>query len=177
MEQIRFLPNGFSWNLIFEIFPKICWANCSFIWNLTKITGTWHEVRCTLVIISRLIRLRMTNVLERRCTKNQYKHFMFSNTLFRKSCCYETMYKNMVQPDRPHSAIWCIRIACWIPTTINTHSEQVMLVPFPLQQWFQERPSSLRYTYNACLVDVWFITNKLCKLMYCDLSEDIEVVD
>jgi hypothetical protein len=32
--------------------------------------------------------------------------------------------------------IWRMRIACWIPTAINTHSEDVILIVCPLQQWF-----------------------------------------
>ena len=42
-----------------------------------------------------------------------------------------------------------IRIACWIIKATNTHSEYVILVAFPLQQWLRERVSMLRYTYNA----------------------------
>ena len=35
--------------------------------------------------------------------------------------------------------------ACWIPQAINTHSEYVIIVAFPLQQWLQERASMLRF--------------------------------
>ena len=48
--------------------------------------------------------------------------------------------------------IWRIRIACRIPKAINTHSQYVILIAFPLQQWLQERASLLRYTYIVCLV-------------------------
>jgi len=34
----------------------------------------------------------------------------------------------------------------------NTHSEYVILIAFPLQQWLHERASMLRYTYIGCLV-------------------------
>jgi hypothetical protein len=49
-------------------------------------------------------------------------------------------------------AIWRTRIACWIPKATDTHSEHVILVAFPLQQWLQECASVLRYTYLACIV-------------------------
>jgi len=49
------------------------------------------------------------------------------------------MWKNTVEPDRPLVTIWCIRVACWIPKATNTHSEYVMLVVFPLQQWLYAR--------------------------------------
>jgi len=34
----------------------------------------------------------------------------------------------------------------------NTHSEYIIVIAFPLQQWLHERASILRYTYIACLV-------------------------
>jgi hypothetical protein len=45
-----------------------------------------------------------------------------------------------------------MRIAFWLPLGTNTHSENVILISFPLQQWLQERVSTLRYTYPACIV-------------------------
>jgi hypothetical protein len=33
-----------------------------------------------------------------------------------------------------------------------THSEYVVLIAFPLQQWLHECASLLRHTYTACLV-------------------------
>ena len=44
-----------------------------------------------------------------------------------------------------------MRIACWIPRAADAHSEYVIFGVFPLQLWFHERPSMLRYTYVACL--------------------------
>jgi hypothetical protein len=48
--------------------------------------------------------------------------------------------------------MWRMRIACWITKATNTHSEYVIVIAFPLQQWLHERASMLRYTYIACLV-------------------------
>jgi hypothetical protein len=58
----------------------------------------------------------------------------------------------MVEPDRPQVTIWRMRTACWIPKATNTHSEYVILIAFPLQQWLNGRASMLRFTYIACLV-------------------------
>ena len=44
-----------------------------------------------------------------------------------------------------------MHIACWMTKATNTHSEYVILIAFPLQQWLHERASMLRYTYIACL--------------------------
>ena len=62
------------------------------------------------------------------------------------------MWKNTADPDRPQMAIWRMRIACWITKATDTHSEYVMLIAFPLQQWLHESALLLRYTYIACLV-------------------------
>jgi len=49
--------------------------------------------------------------------------------------------KNLVDPDRPQMTIWHLRIACWIPKATNTHSENVTIIAFPLQQWLHGRAS------------------------------------
>ena len=71
--------------------------------------------------------------------------FMFNNFFSENRAVYELMWKNMVEPDRPHMTMWCMRFACWITKNIDTHSEYVILIVFPLQQ-------RLRYTYVACPV-------------------------
>ena len=37
-----------------------------------------------------------------------------------------------------------MRVACWITEAIDTHSEYVILIAFPRQQWLSERASILR---------------------------------
>jgi len=62
------------------------------------------------------------------------------------------MVKNMVQPDRLHVTI---QYFTWPSHSghlrLHRHSEYVILIAFPLQQWLRERTSMLRYTYIACL--------------------------
>jgi hypothetical protein len=42
-------------------------------------------------------------------------------------------------------------------TRKHAHTDQyVILIAFPLQQWFRERASMLRYTYIVCLVKYIF---------------------
>jgi hypothetical protein len=62
------------------------------------------------------------------------------------------MWKNIVEPDRPRTTIWRMRLIC--PTTTNTHSQYVILNDFPLHKLLYERSSFLRYTrtYIVCLV-------------------------
>jgi hypothetical protein len=58
------------------------------------------------------------------------------------------MWENIVEPDRPQMAMWRMRIACWIPKATNTHSEYIILIALPLQQWLHERASVVRYTQH-----------------------------
>jgi len=51
--------------------------------------------------------------------------------------------------------IWRIRIACWITNATNTHSECVVLIVFPLQQWLHVLAGMLGYTY--CNQTFWYI--------------------
>ena len=59
-----------------------------------------------------------------------------------------------------------MRIACWIPKDTNTHSEYVILIAFPLQQWLHERTSVLRYTCILCLVKTCSETPKDDQLLF-----------
>jgi len=43
--------------------------------------------------------------------------------------------------------IWRMRVACWITKATNTHSEYVILIAFPLQQWFTR--TSLNVTLHV----------------------------
>jgi len=60
--------------------------------------------------------------------------------------------------------IWRMRIECWIPKAIDTHSECVKLITFPLQQWQHERSSVLSYIRISGLVNCLF---KLSGLVNC----------
>jgi hypothetical protein len=51
--------------------------------------------------------------------------------------------------------IWRMRIACWITKATDAHSECVILIAFPRQQWIREHTSMLRL-YVHCLSCVYF---------------------
>jgi len=55
---------------------------------------------------------------------------------------------------------WRVRIACWITTATDTHSECVILIAFPRQSRLHQSAPMLRHTYNACLVLSYNFTNK-----------------
>jgi len=90
-----------------------------------------------------------TKVVEK--VKRRFLHSVTSPPPQNRACC-ETMWKNVVEPDRPQMIIRRMRIACWIPKATNTHSEHGIFIVFPPQQWLHERASMLRYMYIASLV-------------------------
>ena len=57
------------------------------------------------------------------------------------------MWENVVERGRAQMAIWSMRIECWITQATNAHSEHVIIIAFPRQQWLRERASLLRVTY------------------------------
>jgi hypothetical protein len=63
------------------------------------------------------------------------------------------MWKNIVKRGRPQMTIRVgrIRLACWVTNAKNAHSEYVIIIVFPQQQWLHERTLMYRYTYIACL--------------------------
>ena len=78
---------------------------------------------------------------------------MFSDFSFSENgASYGIMWKNILEPQKPYRIICLMCISCWVPKPTNTHSENVILIAFVLQQWLHERSSMLRYTYIACLV-------------------------
>ena len=84
-------------------------------------------------------------------------HFLCSVTSSENRAIHEIMWKNVVQSDRAQMTIWRTCIACWIPKATDTHSEYVIRIAFPLEQWLCERASVLFYTYivlfvNDCIV-------------------------
>ena len=73
------------------------------------------------------------------------------------------MWKNVVDPERPHTTIWLMRLACWIPeaTHTNTHTHththtlricNTRTFAFPRQHWLCDRVTLLCNTCIACLV-------------------------
>ena len=69
--------------------------------------------------------LRMINVWNKSCRRNQNAHFMFSNFLPEKCVVYEIMSKNVVEPESPQMTIWLMRVAGWISKTTRAqeHSD------------------------------------------------------
>jgi hypothetical protein len=80
---------------------------------------------------------------------DKIKHTFYSQKPFPKNhAVYEIICKNMVQPDRPQMTIYYG--ACWINMATDTHSEYVIFINSPKQQWLGDRATMLRL-YIHCL--------------------------
>jgi len=93
--------------------------------------------------LSSLLRMRHVSYIS--CRGNQNIHFIPNNHFSENRALYEIMWKNIVGRDSPQMTIWCMRIACWITKATNTHSEYVILIAFPQQQWWHQSAPVLRY--------------------------------
>ena len=79
-------------------------------------------------------------------------HILRPITLFRKSC---RLWDNVEKYSTARQAtdgniIRRMGIAYWITEATDTHSQHVILIVFPLQQWLHERAPVLR-SYVHCL--------------------------
>ena len=86
-------------------------------------------------------------------------HFFF----FEDRAVNEIMWKNIVERGRPQITIQRIRIAFWIHNVTNTHSEYVILIASPLQQWWHERALIVRLYVLACLVIFFLVPPSNCR--------------
>jgi len=132
--SVRMERLGSHWTdfheILYEYFSKKkLWRTLKFHYNRTRITGTLHEDQYNFLIISRSVLLRMRNVSDKVCRGNKNTHFALSNFSFNRAV-YETMWKNMVQPDTPQMTIWRMSVAYCITKGTKTHSQYVIITLF-----------------------------------------------
>ena len=109
------------------------------------ITGTWHENLRTFMIISCRILLRTRNVSDNVVQKVK-THCMFN---FQKLC---HLWDNVEKCDTARQAtdgniIWNMCFVCWITQATDLHSEYVIHIAYPQQQWLHERTSVSIHTH------------------------------
>jgi len=68
-------------------------------------------------------------------------HILYSITFFffKLRPLWDNFEKYITARER-QVTIWRMCIACWIHKATNTNSEYVVLIAFPLQQWFTDTP-------------------------------------
>ena len=102
---------------------------------MTRIRGTLHEDLRTFVIISRSVLLTMRNVSDKRCKETENTHFRLSNFFYENCAVYDNVKKCRARQATHDSIIRRMCFASWISKTIDTHSEYVIFIAFPRQQW------------------------------------------
>jgi hypothetical protein len=71
-------------------------------------------------------------------------HTLYSVTFFDNGANYEITWKNIAEPGRPQMTIWRMRFTIRTTNAKDTHSEYVILIALPRQQFLKERASLLR---------------------------------
>jgi len=116
-------------------------------WNRTSITGALHENQCIFFIMSLSVLIRMRRD-SHRFLENINAQVLCSVPYFRNPAVYERRGK-ILQSGAGHRWHYC---ACGMLKVTNTHSEYLMLMDFPLQQWLREGASILLCKY----IDLYF---------------------
>jgi hypothetical protein len=82
------------------------------------------------------------------------------------------MWDNIVERSRPQMTIWRMGIACCITTATNTHSENVVLIAFQLQQRMHERASMVRNTFEGSPESIrpFWVSRELVAWPWCNLA-------
>jgi hypothetical protein len=81
------------------------------------------EPKISFFIVFHSFLLRMRNVSDKGYTDNQNTNFMF-NTFSENRAVFRIKWgKKTVEPDRRQMTILRMRIACWMITATDTHSE------------------------------------------------------
>jgi hypothetical protein len=127
--------------------------------------STLHEDLCTFMIMYRWIILKLRKVSDEFVGKIK-PHILCSKASFRKSCLLWDNVENYgtARQATDDNIIWRMRFACWVTKAIDTHSEYVILIAFPRQQWLRQRAPMLYYTYIACLLIYIYIYSLVHKI-------------
>jgi hypothetical protein len=108
----------------------ICWTKTNIFWTKTNVLLDQNK---HFVGSKQTFCWIKTNIL-----LDQDKHFVGSEQticfqkLFLNRAVYEKMWKIIVERGSLNMSTLSMRIACWIPKAIDTHSEYVINLVFPL---------------------------------------------
>jgi hypothetical protein len=137
------------------VFSKICQGNSSCI-EFEYFRKHVEEIQvalnydknnaelCTFMAISRWILLRMKNCSQEIVEKIRTHILCSTNLFFRKSYI---LWDSMKETGHDN-IILRIRFTCCIAKTTDIHSEYVICIAFPQQQWFLE---TVTHTNTHCL--------------------------
>jgi hypothetical protein len=97
--------------------------------------------------VSRSVLMRMRNVSVKCCVENKNTHFIFKIFFCNNRAVCETRWKNIFERTDHgwRCGAWELHAGC-LSTHTHTHTEYVISIAFPPQQWLYERASSLPNT-------------------------------
>ena len=106
---------------------------------MTRIVGTLRKYICTYMTVSHWILSRMRTV-QKQVVEKIKTYILCSLTLSPKSC---HLWDNVEKYGRAlqttyDDTIWHVCFACWMVKVSDTHSEYVILIALPRQQWYHE---------------------------------------
>jgi hypothetical protein len=96
---------------------------------------------------------------------------MFSNIFFSRILLHTRYAEKYCRSGQAADGniIWRMSFQCWITKDTNTHSEYVVLISFPQQQWLHKHASILRYIY--ALLYIW-VCVCVKELFFCHIRND-----
>jgi len=121
---------------------------------MTRLKDTLPEDQYTFSIISRSFLFRMRNISEKNVKRNSkhtfYVQFFF---FFKNHSFYEIMWEKYCREGQAtDDHMEHAHCKHYIPMA-TAHTQNIVIsIAFPLQLWFHERASVLRYLYIASLV-------------------------
>jgi len=142
----RLSLDGFSLKFIWE-FSEICRENSRLI-KSDKITETVHEDMCIYDNKSLNYSDNTSSDSDKNCRENQNTQFAFRKFFFRNLCrLWDDVEKHGTSKQTTNgNIIRYIQFPCRINKAKNRHSEFVIHILIPRQQWLRERALILRYT-------------------------------
>jgi hypothetical protein len=81
----------------------------------------------------------MRNVSGKSCRENKNKRKFFFFFFENRAIYYISEKYGRARLATDNNIIRRMRFACWITKATDTHSEYVILIAFPRQQWLRER--------------------------------------
>jgi hypothetical protein len=124
-------------------------------------TGTLHEAQYTFMIVCHWI-LRMRNVSDKIVDKIK-THILCSITFWKSCHLWDNVEKYGWAGQATDEVIQHEYFACWFTKATDIHSQYVILIGFPWQQWLHEHPSIL-CLYLHCLS--YFLPIELLKRLH-----------
>ena len=74
------------------------------------------------------------------------------------------------------NAIWRMHFACWLTKATDTHSEYLIVIAVPLQEWLHEGTSILRYIFDICFVNFVLLKRPKGKVAFSFTAQHFEII-